>query len=445
MLPLVRAYISQHRLLSGDKRVVVGLSGGGDSVALLAALVRLGYTCVAAHCNFHLRAEESDREEAFAGNFAQRLQLPFYKADFDTRQYASLKHISIEMAARELRYAWFEDLRQSIDAEAIAVAHHKDDSVETFLINLTRGSGIRGLRGIQPKNGYIVRPLLAVGKKEILSWLEEQQLTYMTDSSNFSEIYTRNVVRHKLIPLLEEMNPSVKEAIARTAGHLSEVERIYQSVVEKARRLAMKDGHRISIEELRQFPAPQTILYELLLPFHFSRFVTDDIFSALDKESGKTFYSPTHRLIKDRTCLLITPIEENGSDRSYEIETERESWSNGAVNLLFRKVKADELQIEKDKSIAYFDYDKLSFPLSLRAWKAGDRFVPFGMKGWKKLSDYFSDRKYSLQEKEEAWLLCSGEDIIWIVNERPDERFRVNKTTKYILAVKFLGKMPYNI
>ncbi|MDR1937576.1 MAG: tRNA lysidine(34) synthetase TilS [Tannerellaceae bacterium] len=437
MLSIVRAYINKYRLLSGSKPVVVGFSGGSDSVALLTVLLRLGYPCIALHCNFHLRGEESDRDEAFAENFAHTLNLPFHKIAFDTRQYAREKGVSIEMAARELRYGWFEEMRERLDAQAIAVAHHKDDNVETFLMNLVRGTGIRGVRGMQPKNGFIIRPLLAAGKKDILKWMETEQLAYVTDSSNLSDTCTRNFIRLRVLPLLEEINPSAKEAIARTSGHLSAVEAIYRSVIEKARAEAMRDNNRISIAELLQFPSPETILYELLTPFHFTRPVAEDVFSALDKESGKIFYSPTHRLVKDREYLLISPVEE-AQKPVYTVEPE-EDW-HGPVRLSFRKTSMEEgFCPEKNKNAACFDFDKLILPLTLRAWQPGDRFVPFGMKGQKKLSDYFSDRKYSRLDKEQTWLLCSDGQIIWIVGERADDRFRVDGTTKNILTVNFFG------
>jgi tRNA(Ile)-lysidine synthase len=437
MVSVIRAYIHKHQLLSGDKPVIVGLSGGGDSVALVVILVRLGYRCIAAHCNFHLRNEESDRDEAFAGDLAHTLGIPFCKTDFDTRRYASEKHISIEMAAREQRYDWFEKMRRQCDAQAIAVAHHRDDSVETFLMNLIRGTGIRGLTGIQPKNGYLIRPLLPVGRDEIQAWLGKEKLAYITDSSNLSDAHRRNFIRLRILPLLQEMNPSVKESIAHTSGHLAGVETIYRSVAEKAKTVAMKENNRISITELLQFPSPETILYDLLVPFRFSRPVTENIFLSLHKESGKIFYSPTHRLVKDREYLLIAPIEQ-AKVCSYTIHTEEGVW-NGPISLSFGKTIAGKaFSPEKDKSSASFDCDKLKYPLTLRTWQPGDWFIPFGMKGRKKLSDYFSDLKYSRIDKEQTWLLCSGNNILWIVGERMDERFRVDKTTKYVLKVKFL-------
>ena len=300
MRNIVRAYIEKQQLLSGDKPVLVGLSGGADSVALLALLVQLDYPCMALHCNFHLRGDESVRDEQFAEDMACRLQVPFHKIDFDTVAYAAEHHLSIEMAARELRYSWFEEMRQRLGAQAIAVAHHRDDSVETVLMNLVRGTGIRGLGGIRPKNGHVVRPLLTVSRSEILDWLEEQQLPYVTDSTNLSDAYTRNFIRLRVLPLLEELNPSVKSAIARTADHLAETETIYLHEVEKARRELLKEGNRIPIARLLRYPSPATILYELLKPYGFSRQVADDVFRSLERESGKMFYSPGFCLLKDR-------------------------------------------------------------------------------------------------------------------------------------------------
>ncbi|MDR1344316.1 MAG: tRNA lysidine(34) synthetase TilS [Tannerellaceae bacterium] len=440
MLSIVSDYIRKYNLLSGERSVVVGLSGGADSVALLTILTRLDYRCIAAHCNFHLRDEESDRDAAFAEDFANILNIPFLKTDFDTRRYASRMHISVEMAARELRYHWFEELRRQSDAQAIAVAHHRDDSVETLLMNLVRGAGIRGLKGISPKNGYIVRPLLAAGRDEIRTWIDDEHIPYVDDSSNFSDVYVRNFIRLRILPLLEDINPSVKKAIARTSGHLSAAETIYQSVVEKAKTVVMKGDNHISISELLQFPSPETILYELLVPFHFTPTVTGNIFAALDKESGKVFYSPTHRLIKDRNALLISPLKE-ANTRSYTIDNEEGVWCGPITLTCSKTVAGKSFRPPKDKSSASLDYGKLKFPLILRTWQSGDWFIPFGMKSRKKLSDYFTGRKYSLIDKEQTWLLCSEGDIVWIVGERIDDRFSVSETTKSVLSVIFSATM----
>ena len=432
----IQQYIIQHQLLSGEKPVVVGISGGADSVALLHILVSLGYKCIAAHCNFNLRGDESFRDEQFTIDFTKRLQVPLCKISFETNKYAQENRLSGEMAARELRYRWFEELLNTYDADAVAVAHHRDDSVETLLINLTRGSGLTGLTGIKPKNGNVVRPLLCVSREDIYTYIEKNGLEYVTDSSNSSDIYTRNFIRLKVIPLLEEINPSVKASLARTANHLYDASLIYNHSIEEARKVIIQNN-RLSISALLSFPAPATILYEMLKPYGFSRTVCESIFTVLDKDSGKIFYSSTHRLLKDRSDLLIDVL--SGEDnRAYLINLEDDNVDLPVELKPEIVVIKEDYQIEKDKKFAYFDFDKLSFPLVLRHWQEGDWFVPFGMKGKKKISDYFSDKKFSLFDKEKTWLLCSGQDVIWIVGERTDNRYRIEKTTKRVLKLKFI-------
>lgn len=440
MRDVVRAYIDKYQLLTVGKPVLVGVSGGADSIALLTVLVELGYSCIVGHCNFHLRGEESMRDEHFTETYARKLGLPFVKVDFNTRDYAAEHHLSVEMAARELRYAWFEEMRCVHDAQAIAVAHHRDDNVETVLMNLIRGSGIRGMSGIRPKNGFVVRPLLSVTRQEILQWLAERQLEYVTDSTNLSAAYTRNFIRLRVLPLVETINPSVRTAINRTAEHLAETESLFAYVVADARKRVFEAENRLSIKALMQYPSPKTVLFELLKAFHFTSSLVDEIFLSLTKESGKLFFSSSHRLVKDRDCLLLSPLAAAGEKEVYFLTGEEGCWS-GPIDLAFsRIVRTEELHIQKDKDIAYFDLDKLKFPLVLRHWQQGDWFVPFGMQGRKKLSDYFSDKKFSRLEKEQVWLLCSGDEVIWIVGERSDNRFRVECATKRCLVVNFFRK-----
>ena len=436
MRDLVRAYIEKYQLLTENRPVLVGVSGGADSIALLTILVELGYSCIAAHCNFHLRGEESLRDERFTKEYVEKLQIPFVKIDFETEQYAAENHLSIEMAARELRYRWFEEQRVHWGAQAIAVAHHRDDNVETLLMNLIRGTGIRGLSGIQPKNGFVVRPMLAVSREEIQNWFAKRNLSYVTDSTNLSDAYTRNFIRLRILPLLEEVNPSVKKAIARTSEHLAATEVIYLQVIEEARKEVFDSENRLSIAALMKYPAPNSVLYELLKVYGFSRSVVEDIYSSLTKESGKVFFSSSFRLIKDRDYLLFSPLVKE-EIQEYILNGDEKEWI-GPIELSFESVViTTDFQIRKEKNIAYFDADKLTFPLTLRKWQEGDWFIPFGMKGRKKLSDYFSDRKFSRLEKEQTWLLCSGDTIIWIVGERSDNRFCLDKMTKRALVVNF--------
>lgn len=438
MLNQVKTYIAAHHLLKKTDLILVGLSGGADSVALLSLLTRLGYRCIAVHCNFHLRGEESDRDEDFAGKMAEKAGIPFLKTDFDTRQYAKENHISIEMAARDLRYAWFEEVRQSQKAQAIAIAHHQDDSIETFLLNLTRGTGIRGLRGIQPKNGYVIRPLLSVNRLDIMDYLGENDLPYVTDSTNNQDDISRNFIRLRVLPLLQKLNPSIKKAIATTSQNLSEAEILYQYAIEKIKEKVMDPEGRYSIPALAQYPAQQTVLYELLSPFGFTAPTIESVYHSLDAEPGKRFYSLNKRycLLKDRGHLILSK-EEKKNKKVYPVPTE--GMLTEPVNISTRLITANEFNSKELKNIntAYIDYDKLNAPLTLRTWRAGDWFIPFGMNGRKKLSDYFSDHKFSRIQKDQTWLLCAGQDIIWIVGERSDNRFRVSFATKTILMVKF--------
>ena len=436
----VERFIQRHGLLTGKRLVLVGLSGGADSVALLGVLVRLGYPCRALHCNFHLRGDESDRDEVFARQFADSLGVPFVKVDFDTRGYAAIHQESIEMAARSLRYRWFEEQRQAFNAEAIAVAHHRDDSVETLLMNLLRGSGIRGLGGIRPRNGQVVRPLLAVSRAEIEEWLQTQGWDYVTDSSNLSDAYTRNFIRLRVLPLLEQLNPAARETIARSAAHLSAAEQLYAYTVEEARKAVFITADSLSIEALMRYPSPETLLYEWLRPLGFSRIVVGELFESLTGLSGKQFYSATHQVLKDRDRLYIAPLQEPSAWQPIEIPVATGELTQ-PLRLSFQLMeRTSDFQLERASDTAYFDAEKLPGRLTLRLPQTGDWFVPFGMRGRKKLSDFFADQKMNRWEKLRQPLLCAGESIVWVVGRRTDDRFRVGEETKMIFSVKKIGQ-----
>lgn len=432
----VERFIQSERLLSGEQPVLVGLSGGVDSVALLGVLVRLGYSCVALHCNFHLRGEESDRDEAFARQFALSLGVPFQQIDFDTEGYATHHHVSIEMAARALRYRWFEERKVALRAEAIAVAHHRDDSAETLLLNLLRGSGIRGLGGIHPRNGHVVRPLLSVNRSEIEEWVQAQGWSYVTDSTNLSDAYSRNFIRLRVLPLLEQLNPSARETIARSADHLSAAGQLYDYAVRQALSSSLCADHVLSIERLLCYPAPETLLYEWLRPYGFSRSVVGELFVALSGQSGKQFFSATHRLLKDRDCLYLAPLPAPRETTTFAVPTATGDLGH-PIRLSLRCLNySPDFVFERDPRVAYFDLGKLPSSLTLRLPQTGDWFVPFGMRGRKKLSDYFSDQKMTRWEKERQWLLCAGESIIWVVGRRADNRFRLDGSSQKVLQVK---------
>lgn len=434
MLQKIKKNIAENNLLAADSVLIVGLSGGADSMALLDVLTLLSYRCVAAHCNFHLRGEESDGDARFVKKWCKENDIEFTSIDFDTRKYAADKKISIEMAARELRYDWFEIVRRQYNADAIAVAHHRDDSVETVLLNLIRGTGINGLTGISPQNGKIVRPLLCVTRAEIENYLHEREIPFRTDSTNNEDIYTRNFIRVNLLPMMRRLNPSVDEAVFRTSENVSEAEKIYRAAIRQDIENVLKNN-RISIEELRKTVSPKSVLFEILSPLGFTPSVIGDVSESFETISGKQFFSPTHRLIKDRDFFLIDKLQESESEKHiYHIDAKSQETSE-PIHLKI-ELKDAPIFISKSKNILYADADKLSFPLTLRKWQSGDWFVPFGMKGRKKLSDYFSDEKFSLKDKEEVWILLSGEDVVWVVGHRSDNRFKITENTREILQME---------
>ena len=419
----VTKYIEKEHLFSPDDKILIALSGGADSVALLYILHTAGYHCEAAHCNFHLRGKESDRDELFVRQLCERMEIHLHTIDFNTTQYATEKHISIEMAARELRYQWFEKIRKECQADVVAVAHHQDDSIETILLNLIRGTGITGLLGIRPRNGAIVRPLLCINREEIIRYLQNIGQDYVTDSTNLQDEYTRNKIRLNLLPMMQEINPSVKESILKTAEHLDDAASIYNIGIEEAK-LRVKTSEGISINALKQEAASETVLFEILHPLGFNAAQVRDICRTLDGQPGKVFTTPGWRVIKDRGSLLIEPVQEAVKPL---LEIKEHPYTPDFI-------------IPRDKATACFDADKLKHPLSLRLCKQGDSFVPFGMKGRKKVSDYLTDRKFSLLRKERQWVLCCGDDIIWLVGERADNRFRIDEKTRKVLVVSTTGQ-----
>jgi len=433
----VETYIQKHQLLDHKKAIIVGVSGGTDSVALLHILVSLGYDCVIAHCNFHLRMEESDRDEEFVRELGKQLNVPFYHVDFKTTEYASREGISIEMAARDLRYNWFHELLKELDAQAIAVAHHADDSIETMLMNLVRGTGLRGLTGIQPRNKKVVRPLLCCTRLELENYLIEEGLDHVEDSSNASTDYQRNKFRNEIIPLLEEVNPSARQtlydSLLRFEGNLA----IYQQAIDRIKeQIIYKTGGviRFNIELIKQQVHIPTIMYELLQPYGFSPALIEQVTQNLDAESGKIFYSDNYRLLKDRKYLLLSAREETATD-SYLIQ-ENDTELTEPIKLTLRKMTVvPGFKVSKEKGCVHLDAALLHFPLQLRHWREGDYFFPFGMKQRQKVSDFFINNKLSMLEKEHSWLLVSGEDIVWIVGQRMDNRFRLTDATKEAVEV----------
>ena len=421
----IQHFIEENNLFALNGKVLVALSGGADSVALLRVLIDLGYTCECAHCNFHLRGEESDRDEQFVCSLCQEHQIPLHVKHFETESYAKEKQISIEMAARELRYAWFEELRNETKSKVIAVAHHRDDSVETFLLNLIRGTGINGLKGIQAKNGHIVRPLLETSRENILNYLDHLQQNYVTDSTNLQDEYMRNKIRLNLLPMMKEMNPSIMESIQDTAEKLAEAANIYNQNRKEILETSIQttsDGYMLPIRTILEDTAPQSLLHEWLSPIGFNSSQIKDIHQSLKNEqSGKLFISNKWELLRDRNFLILQPKQKEENIPEIIIET----------------IEVDnDFILLKDKNIACLDADKVALPLEIRKWKKGDKFFPFGMKGQKKVSDYLTDKKFSLFQKEKQYVACSEGKIVWLIGERTDERFKITERTQRALILK---------
>lgn len=437
MIHKVEKYIAKNMLLTPGSKVLVALSGGADSVALLVVLLKLGYRCEAMHCNFHLRGEESNRDELFVTELCARHNVPMRTVHFDTTAYAKKQGISIEMAARELRYAAFEEQRAKIGADAIAVAHHRDDSAETLLLNLLRGTGIKGLCGIQPKNGYIVRPLLCVGRADIIDYLKWRNETFVTDSTNLTNDYTRNKIRLDIIPRLAEINPSVLESLAATANRLREAEQIYNRAIKEATSRVMS-GNTINICALKKETAPQTLLHEILSPLGFNSTHVANISEAIESEGYREVTNSRWRIIKERDTLLIVPNEEQ---EEYILTLPAEGCvETGRGTLLIEQLSFDG-NIPKERSRAMLDASKLKKPLTLRSIRKGDRFSPFGMRGTKLVSDYLTDRKRSIIEKRQQLVVTDATGaIVWLVDERPAAPYCVKSSTKEVVLLEWKSK-----
>lgn len=435
MIHKVAKFIEQQALLPDKAKVLIALSGGADSVALLLALHKLNYRCEAIHCNFHLRGEESMRDETFTRELCNRYNIPFTVVNFNTTAYAKEKGISIEMAARELRYDAFEKRRTQIKAEAIAVAHHRDDSAETLLLNLIRGTGIKGLHGILPKNGHIIRPLLCTSREEITDYLAWRQESYVTDSTNLTADYTRNKIRLEILPLMQEINPSVKESIAQTAERVSEAEKVYAKAIEEGI-ARVKSGSTIDINKLKREPSPGALLFEILQPLGFNGAQIKEITLSIDGESGRTYACAPWKVIKDRTTLIIAPLEaEKPEEKTIVPDGETET----PHGLLTSTARPFDGQIKRDKRFATIDSHKAKFPLTLRLWQQGDRFAPFGMRGTKLVSDYMTDRKMSLIEKEQQYVVTDATGhIVWLVGERLSSHYATDEKTKEVIVLEWI-------
>ena len=431
----IEDFISRNHLLEKDGKYLVALSGGADSVTLLWVLHELGYQIEACHCNFQLRGAESDRDEEFCVQLCEQLGIPLHRIHFDTRLYAEVHKESIELAARNLRYLYFAQLKKDVEADGICVAHHQDDTVETVLINLIRGAGIQGLTGISAKNGDILRPLLCVDRKEILAYLEEKGQDYVTDSTNLVDDVVRNKIRLNIIPMLKEINPAASKNIAQAAHHLEEANKMLSSIAicgEKS-----EDGTiRVAVLEIESAASAEYALYSSLSPYGFRGKAITEILASLHS-TGKTWTSETHQLVIDRDCILIREKKTEAFQGMKIPETGCYVLPRGEKIKLSIREREIDFSPSKEKFLITLDADAVTFPLHLRLAQNGDTFHPFGMKGKKLVSDYLTDRKKNLFEKQSQLVLEDAKgQIIWVVGERTSELCKIKEDTKKILYIQ---------
>lgn len=430
----IKQYIEQEHLLDKDKRYLVALSGGADSVCMMRVLLLLGYHIEAVHCNFHLRGEESNRDENFVKMLSNKHATHLHLIHFDTRTYAELHKVSLEMAARELRYRYFEQLRQDIGADGICVAHHQDDTVETILMNLLRGTGIHGLTGIKTRNGNVLRPLLCVSRKHITSWLKEIGQEYVTDSTNLQDDVLRNKVRLRLIPLLQEINGSATDGILTTARRLQEAALVYDQTIRTSLEHIVS-ANSIEISTLRKEPSPESILFEWLSPKGFTPSVIEQVYTSLaSPKAGTEWYSDTHQMTINQGRIVV---EEKQTERPTLLISETGTYVyDDTAKLRLRIV--DGRHLDKKPFVACLDASAVRFPLTLRPVKPGDRFRPYGMAGTRLVSDYLTDRHLSIFEKRRTLVLCDAEGhIVWLVGHRTAEPFRITPQTTLTLCAEF--------
>lgn len=443
MLTQFQQYITDFRLFRPEEPVLLAISGGVDSMVMAELFHRAGFNFAIAHCNFGLRGSESNQDEAFVSSMAETYGVKFFVKHFKTREYAGFNKISVQMAARTLRYEWFDELLTSEGFRVVATAHHLDDQIETFFINILRGTGISGLHGILPNRTRIVHPLMFAFRRNIEEFASDEAVSYREDSSNRSSKYLRNKIRHDLVPLLGEINPEFRKTITTTIDRMRETELLLKNHLEEVgAKVSIRNGDNISvnISELRKLSPVETYLYELLSPFNFNRSVTDEIAAGLTELSGKQFFSPTHRVVKDREMLLISALGLAGAQPPGEISIDEQTRElKKPIQLRLSTIQnTPDFIVPRNGSIAMLDASKIEWPLHLRKWKDGDTFVPFGMSNNKKLSDFFIDNKFSIVEKENAWLLISGNQIAWLVGHRIGNGFRVTPETRSILKIEWL-------
>lgn len=421
----VQALIERKKLFNKSNKILLALSGGPDSVALLRVLLELDYSVAAAHCNFKLRGDESERDEQFVRQLCKGLNIKLYVTHFDTNNYAERHGISIEMAARELRYNYFENLRKKYGFDVIAIAHHRDDSVETLLLNLIRGTGIKGLTGIQPRNGYVVRPMLEVGRIDVLSYLHTLNQEYVTDHTNKETIYTRNKIRLEILPLMKEINPSIDTTLQLMSERMLDIRNWCSSTLKEAKKRVEAPVNEAGISAcfcisaIMNEPSPKYLLYSLLYPYGFTPKQIDEIHSNMTRSTGIVFYARKWELLINRGFIMIGHDYQTPKSKTYCISVGK-PLILGENNLEVHELLFSELkEIPRERNVAALDADKLGTGYFVRPIQNGDRFKPFGMKGSKLVSDYLTDCKRSLFQKHNQHVVCASTgEIAWLIGER---------------------------
>ena len=439
MLPLDRfhSFIAEHALFDHSNKVLLAVSGGKNSVLMTHLFKASGFTFGIANCNFKLRGQESDLDEDFTRSLAKQLNVPFYTSSFDTEENAKSGHISIQMAARDLRYAWLEKIRKDNHYDNIALAHHKNDVVETILLNLVRGTGIAGLHGIMPKRNYLIRPLLFLNREEINEIIIEENIPYREDSSNLSVKYARNKIRIDIVPKLKELNPGLEETFEENSRRFAELEEYFKQQMSNLRKeifVEQSSGdYVIGLQHLKSMEPRRTLLFELFRPFNFSENVLEDLTASWNGNPGKIFESATHTLLLDRDRLILLNRQNDVIDDTLVFENDTSlRWGDHTFTL--RRVTANKLQLLNNSNHVYIDADLLSFPLKFRSWKKGDSFYPLGMKGKKKLSDFFINKKIPVSHKQLIPILENGNgDIIWIAGYQSDNRYKVTSQSEKVI------------
>ncbi len=437
ILSSFQQFIQTENLFGAKDRLLLAVSGGVDSVVLCELCHQAGYNFAIAHCNFQLRGEESNGDELFVHALAEKYGVPFFAKKFDTEAYAIENKSSIQVAARELRYSWFSQLiNQSTDQLLLLTAHHADDNLETILMNFFKGSGINGLKGILPKHGHVIRPLLFASKEELLVFASENNLSYREDSSNSSDKYTRNYFRNQLIPGIEKVFPQAKENLLNNANRFREINTIYQSAIEQIKKkLLVPQGTEIHIPVLKllKTPALKTVIYEIVKGFNFTAHQVQAVENLLHSESGKYVESGTHRILRNRKWIIIAPLrQDNATQYLVKEEDAKITFPQGTLQMV-KKLQPE--RITSDLNLAQLDSRHIKYPLLLRRWKKGDYFYPLGMPRKKKIGRFLSDLKYSLIEREKQWVLESNKKIIWVVGVRIDDRFKITASTTATLQL----------